>query len=98
MKFGYTILYVKNVERTIGFHEEAFGLKRRFALESGYGELGSNCDKLTQSHLCGAMPRVTDYLFHVFVDAVGRVYEDFVRRHALVLVFNGGDSYIVSRS
>src|SRR5262245_47702196 len=40
MKFGYTIVYVRDVEASIAFYEEAFGLKRRFVHESGtYGEL-----------------------------------------------------------
>lgn len=40
MKFGYTILYVKNVEETLSFYEKAFGLTRRFFHESGqYGEM-----------------------------------------------------------
>lgn len=36
MKFGYTILYVEQVEETVQFYEKAFGLKRRFIHESGY--------------------------------------------------------------
>ncbi len=40
MKFAYTILYVKNVEETIGFYENAFGFKRKFITpEKDYGEL-----------------------------------------------------------
>jgi Uncharacterized protein conserved in bacteria len=40
MKLGYTILYVSDVERTVSFYEEAFGLSRRFVHESGsYAEL-----------------------------------------------------------
>ncbi|MCB6182625.1 VOC family protein [Leeia sp. TBRC 13508] len=40
MKFGYTILYVANVEASLSFCERAFGLQRRFLHESGtYGEL-----------------------------------------------------------
>lgn len=40
MKFGYTIFYVKDVEKTLGFYEKAFGFKRRFVAEGGeYGEL-----------------------------------------------------------
>jgi lactoylglutathione lyase len=41
MKLGYTIVYVKDVERTIAFFERAFGLLRRFVHESGYGELAT---------------------------------------------------------
>jgi|SRR5215207_2013754 len=40
MRFGYTILYVEDVERSIAFYERAFGLKRRFVDESGqYAEM-----------------------------------------------------------
>ena len=39
MKLGYTIAYVKDVVRTLEFFERAFGMKRRFVHESGYGEL-----------------------------------------------------------
>lgn len=40
MRFGYTILYVEDVERAVSFYEEAFGLERRFVHESGqYAEM-----------------------------------------------------------
>ncbi|MEH3087972.1 MAG: VOC family protein [Xylophilus ampelinus] len=40
MKFGYTIVYVPDVEASLLFFEQAFGLQRRFLHESGtYGEL-----------------------------------------------------------
>ncbi len=40
MKLGYTIVYVPDVEASLAFCEEAFGLRRRFLHESGtYGEL-----------------------------------------------------------
>lgn len=40
MKFGYIIIYVPNVEETLHFYENAFGLKIRFLHESKlYGEL-----------------------------------------------------------
>lgn len=39
MKFGYTIIYVKDVNASLTFFENAFGLKIRFTHESGYGEL-----------------------------------------------------------
>jgi lactoylglutathione lyase len=46
MKFGYTILYVKDVEKTVAFYEAAFGLKRKFVHESGYGEMDTGETKL----------------------------------------------------
>lgn len=39
MKFGYTIIYVKDVNASLTFFEKAFDLKIRFIHESGYGEL-----------------------------------------------------------
>lgn len=40
MKLGYTIAYVPDVEDSLAFYEQAFGLERRFLHESGtYGEL-----------------------------------------------------------
>ncbi len=40
MKFGYTIIYVKNVEATLAFYQQAFGLPRKMLHETGgYGEL-----------------------------------------------------------
>lgn len=40
IKFTYTILYVKDVEKTISFYEKAFGLTRKFVSEKNeYGEL-----------------------------------------------------------
>src|SRR3954464_2196514 len=46
MKFGYTILYVKDVEKTVAFYESAFGLKRKFVHEGGYGEMDTGETKL----------------------------------------------------
>lgn len=39
MKFGYTIIYTDDVNKSIEFFEKAFGIKKRFIHESGYGEL-----------------------------------------------------------
>lgn len=40
MHFGYTIVYVPDVEQAIAFYETAFGFSRRFVSEDGgYGEL-----------------------------------------------------------
>ena len=40
MRFGYTILYVADVEASLAFYERALGQRRRFVHESGdYGEL-----------------------------------------------------------
>lgn len=48
MKFGYTILYVADVEASIAFCERAFGLERGFVHESGaYGELATGATTLS---------------------------------------------------
>jgi lactoylglutathione lyase len=40
MRFGYTILYVRNVAVSVEMYERAFGQRRRFVHESGeYAEL-----------------------------------------------------------
>jgi lactoylglutathione lyase len=47
MKFGYTILYVADVKRSLEFWERAFGLRRRFLHESGtYAELDTGTTAL----------------------------------------------------
>lgn len=38
MKFGYTFIWVEDVEGTVGFYEQAFGLERSFVTDNG--ELG----------------------------------------------------------
>lgn len=40
VKFGYTILYVSDVTKSIEFYEKSFGFKRKFVTpENDYGEL-----------------------------------------------------------
>ena len=42
IKLGYTILYVKDVEKAISFYEKAFGFSRKFITpESDYAELAT---------------------------------------------------------
>ncbi|OHT44348.1 VOC family protein [Flavobacterium tructae] len=42
VKFGYTILYVEDVEKSISFYENAFGFSRKFVTpEADYGELST---------------------------------------------------------
>jgi lactoylglutathione lyase len=46
--FAYTIVYVNDVEKTIGFYEKAFGFKRKFiAPENDYGELNTGATTLS---------------------------------------------------
>ena len=47
MRFGYTIVYVDDVEESLAFFERAFGLARRFvAPGGGYGELETGATAL----------------------------------------------------
>ena len=34
MQFGYTVLWVEDVEKTVAFYEQAFGLKRRLLIHT----------------------------------------------------------------
>jgi lactoylglutathione lyase len=50
MNFAYTILYVRNVERSVEFYEKAFGLQRRFiADEKSYAEMETGATTLSFS-------------------------------------------------
>ena len=47
MKLGYTMLYVKDVPRSVAFYEDAFGLSRRFVHEAGmYAEMDTGATTL----------------------------------------------------
>jgi lactoylglutathione lyase len=47
MKLGYVIIFVQNVQTTLAFYEQAFGLKQLFLAESLlYGELDTGHTKL----------------------------------------------------
>ncbi len=47
MKFGYTILYVDDVEATVAFYERAFGFKRKMVQPGEFGELDTGSTKLS---------------------------------------------------
>ena len=52
MKFKYTIMYVDDVNETLGFYEKAFGLDRAMLHESGdYGELCTGSTTLSFSSI-----------------------------------------------
>ncbi len=52
MKLKYAILYVENVESTLTFYQEAFGLARKMLHESGdYGALDTGNTSLSFSSL-----------------------------------------------
>jgi catechol 2,3-dioxygenase-like lactoylglutathione lyase family enzyme len=64
MRFGYTILYVRDVAATLDLYERAFGQSRRFLHESGdYAELETGettlafaAHGLAASNLPGGLP------------------------------------------
>jgi lactoylglutathione lyase len=48
MKLSYTILYVKDVPRSVAFYEDAFGLMRRFVHKEGmYAEMDTGATTLS---------------------------------------------------
>jgi len=57
MKYGYTIIYVSSVEKTMEFYKKAFGFEVKFIHESkAYGELQTGETTLAfASHEMGAM-------------------------------------------
>jgi lactoylglutathione lyase len=57
MKLGYTIIYVPDVESSLQFFGQAFGLQQKFLHDSGdYGELSTGETTLAfASHQLGAM-------------------------------------------
>jgi lactoylglutathione lyase len=67
MRFGYTILYVRDVAASVDLYERAFGQRRRFVHESGeYAELDTGSTtlslashELAESNLPGAFRRPT---------------------------------------
>ena len=63
MKFGYTIIYTKDVEKSIEFFKKAFGFKRRFIHESEYGELETGDTELAfASHDLGVSNLPNGYI------------------------------------
>jgi lactoylglutathione lyase len=63
MKFGYTIIYVRDVSGALAFFERAFGLYPRFIHESGYGELCTGDTTLAfATHSLGAKDLPNGYV------------------------------------
>ncbi|NOR61209.1 MAG: VOC family protein [Rhodobacteraceae bacterium] len=66
MKFGYTIIYVENVEATLEFYQQAFGFARKMLYETGgYGELETGNTTLAFASFStleemGMLPKVMD--------------------------------------
>jgi lactoylglutathione lyase len=61
VKFGYTILYVPDVGKSIAFYEAAFGLQRKFVTpENDYGELLTGETTLAFASLALAQSNLPD--------------------------------------
>ena len=66
MKFAYTIVYVQDVAASLDFFERAFGLARRFLVDTGdYGELDTGATTLSFAQHATAR----ENLGHDYVDA-----------------------------
>jgi lactoylglutathione lyase len=75
MRFGYTILYVKDVPAALEFYERALGQARRFLHESGaYGELETGSTTLAfAAH--GLAAENLGEVFRTPVDGSGTPFE-----------------------
>lgn len=64
IKFGYTIVYVDDVEKCLKFFELAFDMKRKFLDDSGdYGELDTGTTTLAfATHTLGQTNLPTGYI------------------------------------
>jgi lactoylglutathione lyase len=93
MRFGYTILYVRDVAASVELYERAFGQRRRFVHESGdYAELDTGTTtlsfashELAASNLPGAFRRpegATAFEVCFVTDDVAGAYDRAVREGA----------------
>jgi len=64
VKFGYTIIYVTDVDKALSFFENAFGMGRKFITEQGdYGELNTGETTLSfASHELGSSNFMGGYI------------------------------------
>jgi lactoylglutathione lyase len=94
MRFGYTILYVRDVAASVDLYERAFGQRRRFVHESGdYAELDTGeatlsfaSHELAESNLPDVFRRpdgtVTAFEVCFVTDDVAGAYKRAVREGA----------------
>jgi lactoylglutathione lyase len=94
MRFGYTILYVRDVAASVELYERAFGQRRRFVHESGdYAELETGdttlsfaSHELAESNLPDAFRRpdsaTTTFEVCFVTDDVAGAYDRAVREGA----------------
>jgi lactoylglutathione lyase len=94
MRFGYTILYVRDVAASVDLYERAFGQRRRFVHDSGqYAELDTGSTtlslashELAEANLPGAFRRpvgeATAFEVCFVTDDVAGAYDRAVREGA----------------
>jgi lactoylglutathione lyase len=94
MRFGYTILYVRDVAVSVDLYERAFGQRRRFVHESGdYAELETGTTtlsfashELAQSNLADAFRQpdagITPFEVCFVTEDVAGAYDRAVREGA----------------
>jgi lactoylglutathione lyase len=76
MRFGYTILYVRDVSSSLDFYERAFGQRRQFLHESGqYGELDTGGTTLAFAALELAASNLPDEFRPALAGASAPAYE-----------------------
>lgn len=62
MKFGHTIIYVDNVEKTVSFYEKAFNVKKAFIDETKqYAQLETGATALGFASIALAKSNVGDF-------------------------------------
>ena len=92
VKFGYTIVYVADVERSLAFFEAAFGMSRRFITEEkDYGELATGttilafaAHELGAANFAGGYVSVTESTLPLGIE-IALVVEDVDPAHASAL-------------
>ena len=93
VKFGYTIVYVADVERSLAFFEAAFGMSRRFITdEKDYGELATGtttlafaAHELGAANFSGGYVSVAESALPLGIE-IALVVEDVGPAHASALV------------
>ena len=76
MRFGYTILYVRDVAASLDFYERAFSQRRRFLHESGqYAELETGPTTLALAARELAAQNVPGLVAHIDVGAPPPAFE-----------------------
>jgi lactoylglutathione lyase len=92
MKLAYTIIYVPRVADSLAFYEAAFGLKRKFLVDTGdYGELDTGATTLAfadhalgASHFAGGLVKASSSEQPLGME-IALVTDDVAAAHACAL-------------